>query len=316
VGCSDGTDVTTTADGRYEFQSPTDFYVDNQTLWFKDSGSYYDPNGEGAAIYSIGNYESMAVELHSTYAYPDDDADADSATRPDCFTSQSTVAVFVSALPIVLSSVLLWIKRSAPSSAITTFIGTSAAALFIYMAIAEEPYDMSDFWGYWLSVSGALYVWILADLIQCERRIARPPLIWGMNFGSLAFFVGMILSTEIYESENALPWILFNLLAMLPLALLGMAHNQVFLLVLCAIGWIMTTVRIASAISDALFDAAQVPIYFVVLAISGLSLAAAGWGLNKRQERIRGVLAGRLERLSLSRRIFPVELETEIFFLD
>jgi hypothetical protein len=309
VGCSDGTSVETTMRGIYELQSPHDFYVDNRTLWFKDLGLYDGRYGDGAIIYSIGNYTSMQMEMHSTYTPPDNDADSE--THPDCFRKQSTVAIFVSALPVVVSSVLLWIGRSAPSASITTYVGVSSAALFIYMAIVEEYYDMTEFWGYWLSISGALYVLILADLTHCKRRMAEPPLVWGVNFGSLAFFVGMILSTKIYELGNALPWILFNVLAMLPLALLGIAYNQVFLLVLCAVGWIMTTVRIASAISDALFDTAQVPIYFIVLAISGLLIAAAGWGLNKHQDRMRGVLVGRLERISLSRRIFPVESVTE-----
>ena len=57
-------------------------------------------------------------------------------------------------------------------------------------------------------------------------------------------------------------------------------------------------------------SAANVPIYFVVLAICGILLAGAGWWLHTKQDEFSSVLLYHMERLSLSRRMFPdVELE-------
>merc|ERR1712013_234399 len=156
------------------------------------------------------------------------------------------------------------------------------------------------------TVSGAMYVIVLSDLTHCKREaVARGPLIWGVNFGSLVFFIGMILLTGIFDEwGQAWPWFVFNLFAIAPLGVLGLAHGQVFLLVLSAIGWLMTTVKIASALAD-VAGTADVPIYFVVLALSGLLIAGAGWWLNKKQGEIQSVLGHRMERLSLSKRIFP-----------
>jgi hypothetical protein len=193
--------------------------------------------------------------------------------------------------------------------AITCYIGLSAVVVFLYLAIVGQTYGIEKFWWWWLSISGALYVVILSDLSHCKRQIARGPLIWGINFGALAFLIGMIFLTGIFELPGAWPWVTFNALALLPLGIVGLGHNLIFLLLLCALGWLMTTVKIASAITAAV-STAEVPIYFIVLAISGLLIAGAGWSLSKHQDQIQCVLCFYMERISLSRRVFP-EIESD-----
>eukprot|EP00804_Cyclotella_cryptica_P020130 CCRYP_014900-RA/>CCRYP_014900-RA protein AED:0.22 eAED:0.22 QI:0/-1/0/1/-1/1/1/0/581 len=304
VGCSDGKAVMTTINATtYTFQGPYDFFVDtNHTLWFKDYPPYYGDQIEtGTLIYSIDDYNTMDVKLHSTLSTSRNPAADD---VDDCWTKQSIVAIFVSAIPITLASVLLWVKRNAPSMAITSYIGLSTGAFLLYLASVGQTYGIENFWWWWLSISGALYVVILSDLSYCERQISHGPLIWGINFGALAFLLGMIFLTGIFELLGAWPWVAFNALALVPLGIVGLGHNLVFLLVLCALGWLMTTVKIASAISAAI-SAAEVPIYFIVLAIGGLLIAAAGWSLNKHQDQIQGFLFHHMEKICFSRRFFP-----------
>ncbi|KAL7476008.1 hypothetical protein ACHAW6_001899 [Cyclotella cf. meneghiniana] len=303
IGCSDGKIVTTTINSTIRtFQGPYDFFVDdNHTLWYKDYPSYYGDHIEtGTLVYSIVDYNTMEVKLHSTFSTS---RDAAADNRDNCWTKQSIFVIFVSAIPITLASVLLWLKRKAPSMAITSFIGLSAVAVSLYLAIVGQTDGIDKFWWWWLSISGALYVVILSDLSYCKRQIAHGPLIWGINFGALAFLIGMIFLTGIFELPGAWPWVTFNALALLPLGIVGLGHNLVFLLVLCALGWLMTTVKIASAIAAAV-SAAEVPIYFIVLAISGLLIASAGWFLNKHQDHIQRVLGFYMKRISLSRRVF------------
>jgi hypothetical protein len=268
----------------------------------------------------------MEVELHSTYTkskskqYTDGYSPMplpyeDVATNDEehnCWIKHSALAIFVSAVPVTLASVVLWLKRKAPSMAITSYIGLSAGACFLYLAILERENDVDGFWGWWLSISGALYLAILCDLTHCKRQIARCPLIWGINVSALAFFIGMIILTGIFESPTAWPWIIFNVLALIPLVIVGLGYSQVFLLVLCAVGWLMTAVKIASALAAIAAPTANVPIYFIVLAISGLLIAVTGWWLNKNQDELGSVICYHMERLSLSRRLFPdVVLELE-----
>ena len=220
IGCCDGKTLTTTDPSINELHGPYDFYIDNTTkvLWFKD----YPPSvgsqaGDGKLIYSITDYESMEVVLHSTYRRGSKTSSHEFTTdsgysKPyvppeeersgvvgggddvECITKKSILALFVSALPVSIASILLWIKRRAPSMAITSYVGISATASFIFMAIRGNTYDMDYFFRWWLSITGAIFVLTLVDLLSCKRKIAQSPLVWGINFGSLVFFVGMICS--------------------------------------------------------------------------------------------------------------------------
>jgi len=117
----------------------------------------------------------------------------------------------------------------------------------------------------------------------------------------------MIILTDIFGSTVAWPWIVFNVFTLIPLVLVGIGYSQVLLLVLCAVGWLMTAVKIASALAALAAPAANVPIYFVVLAASGLLIAGAGWWLNKNQDEFGSVICYHMERISLSRRMLPDE---------
>ena len=333
IGCCDGKTLTTTNPDINELHGPYDFFIDNSTkvLWFKDyPPSVGSQTGDGELIYSLSDYESMEVVLHSTYrkgykassyeptpgsayskAYVPPEEERSSSARVgddvECITKKSILALFVSALPVSIASILLWTKRRAPSMAITSYIGISAAATFIFMAIRGNTYDIDDFFRWWLSITGAIFVLTLVDLLSCKRNIAQSPLIWGINFGSLVFFVGMIMLTGIFNFDGVWRWIIFNALALVPLGILGLATNQPFLLVLCAVGWLMDSVKFASWISDALSND-EAPIQFIILAISGLLIAGAGWLLSKHQEEVHNVLCYQFEKLSISRKIFPEAL--------
>lgn len=330
IGCCDGKTLTTTDPSINELHGPYDFFVDNSTkvLWFKD----YPPSvgsqaGDGKLIYSLRDYESMEVVLHSTYRKGSKTSTYESTIGSDsskpyippeeersgvvgggddveCITKKSILALFVSALPVSIASILLWIKRHAPSMAITSYVGISATASFVFVAVQGNTYDMDDFYKWWLSLTGAIFVMMLVDLLSCKRKIAQSPLVWGINFGSLVFFVGMVMLTGIFYSDGAWRWIVFNALALVPLGVLGLATNQPFLLVLCAVGWLMDSVKFANWISDALSND-EAPIQFIVLAISGLLIAGAGWILSKHQEEVHNVLCYQFERISISRKVFP-----------
>mmetsp|Transcript_27955 Transcript_27955/g.80781 ORF Transcript_27955/g.80781 Transcript_27955/m.80781 type:complete len:619 (+) Transcript_27955:195-2051(+) len=332
IGCCDGKTLTTTNPSINELHGPYDFFIDNSTkvLWFKD----YPPTvgsqaGDGKLIYSISDYETMEVVLHSTYrkgsrlgSYEATTTTGNGYSKPyvppeemdstvdgaengmECMAKQSILALFVSAIPISVVSVLLWIMRRAPSMAVTSYIGISATASFTFIAVRGNSYDMDNFYRWWLSITGAVFVLVLVDLLSCKRKITHSPLVWGINFGSLVYFIGMIMLTGIFDLGNAWQWIIFNAFALVPLGIIGLATNQVFLLVLCAVGWLLDSVKFASWISDAM-PSDEAPIQFVVLAISGLLIAGAGWLLSKHQEEVHNVLCYQFERISISRKIFP-----------
>ena len=328
IGCCDGKTLTTTNPSINELHNPYDFFIDNSTkvLWFKDyPPSVGSQSGDGKLLYSISDYDTMDVVLHSTYKkgsrsyefatdgyskpyVPPEEKGSGSSSRAEngmeCMTKQSILALFVSAIPVSVVSILLWIRRSAPSMAITSYIGIGAMASFIFLAARGNAYEMGDFYEWWLSITGALFVLTLVDLFSCKRKIARSPLVWGINFGSLAYFAGMITLTGIFDIGGVWCWIIFNAFALVPLGILGLVTKQAFLLVLCAVGWLMDSVKFAYWLSDAMASG-EGPIQFVVLAISGLLIAGAGWLLSKHQEEVHNILCYQFERISVSRKIFP-----------
>mmetsp|Transcript_36962 Transcript_36962/g.66490 ORF Transcript_36962/g.66490 Transcript_36962/m.66490 type:complete len:619 (+) Transcript_36962:241-2097(+) len=324
VACCDGKTLRTTSDNPSDttLQSPHDFFVANSsnTLWWKDDPPYSGPRiGTGMLVYSIEDFSTMEAHLHSTFTAPrgytpptpndvnDNDAECWN-TRNKIEWQRSIMALFLCALPVTIVSVLLWTKRQAPSMAVTTFIGLSAAATFLFIVVDGGTDELDSFSQWWYSVSGALWMIVMTDLTFSKRHIARGPLIWGINFGALTFFVGMIILTGIFTEGQVWQWLVFNAFAVIPIAIFGISADQVFLLVLCAIGWLMDSVHIATLLSDSRPDVTA-PVFFVVLGISGLLIAGAGWLLNQHEEKVREILRDYMKRLSISRRLLPAEFD-------
>jgi len=319
IACCDGKTLQTTKDvsSNTTLLNPYGLYVENATkaLWFKDDAAYSGPfMGTGTLIYSVDDYETMELTLHSTYHAPrgykppadgDDAEDCDKVER-----QRALMALFLSTLPVTITSVLLWVKRHASSMSITTYVGLSASAIFLFVLFSGKEYYSN----WWYSISGLLFMLIMTDLSFCERSLAKDPFVWGINFGALAFFVGMIMLTGIFDQYHAWRWLVFNAFAIVPIGIVGLGTDQLFLLILCAIGWLMDSFRIAALLANDSPEAAA-PIYFVVLGTSGLLIAGAGWLLSKHQDHVHNVIEYHMEQLSISRRLLPelghVVLHTE-----
>lgn len=324
IACCDGKALWT-ASSNTTHRSPNDFFVANgtATLWYKDDPPYSGKQIDtGTLIYSLDT-KTMEETLHSIYhaphGYTQPVGDYNEAGN-DCWASQNKIArqraflaLFVSASPVAVVSVLLWIRRQASSMAVTAYIGLSAMATFLFILIGGEDH-IDTFLRWWFSVTGALWMIIMTDLSFSTRRVAKGPFIWGVNFGALIFFIGMIsltgvietmITKEIFDRKQAWRWLVFNVFAVAPIGIIGLASDQVFLLVLCAIGWLMDSVRIASLLAGDNPESGP-PVYFLVLATAGLLIAGVGWLLSKFQTRVHTVLVGYFEELSLSRSVFPV----------
>uniref|UniRef100_A0A7R9W4R8 Uncharacterized protein n=2 Tax=Pseudictyota dubia TaxID=2749911 RepID=A0A7R9W4R8_9STRA len=215
---------------------------------------------------------------------------------------RSILALFTSALPMTVVSILLWAKRNVSTMGLTTYIGISAVAISIYISVDPLGDRFQDFLEWWFSISGALWLAILTDIFFSNRpSVDLAPLVWGLNLGALAFMTGMIALTGVLQEDTLWRWLLLNVLSFAPLGVLGTATNQIFLLLLCALGFLADSFRLASWFVEGASPNVEVPIYFLVLAFAGLSISGFGWFLNRRQAMIHASLSRWFEQHSLSR---------------
>jgi len=77
--------------------------------------------------------------------------------------------------------------------------------------------------------------------------------------------------------------IAFFIFVLIPLVLVGTVTNRIFVTFLGACVFVVDAFKIGEEINSSLNNGLDVPIYFVVFAISGGIVILMGWFLNKRQ---------------------------------
>jgi len=289
-------------------QSPHDLIASNNTLWYKD----YPPSGlQGTVIFSL-DPSTMDETIHSRY-HGDQEAFHEVESRDikslddqrDCNNTverkRSIMALFTSALPMTVASMLLWTKKNVSTMGLTTHISISAVAICIYVCIDPLYEKLPTFLKFWHSVFGLVWLAILTDLYFSKRPgLVLTPLQWGLNFGAMAFTMGMIALTGVFEEDTLWRWILLNMLGFVPLGILGLATGQIFLLFLCALGFLADSFRLASWFVEDVDPNSEMPIYFLVLAFAGLCISGFGWFLSRHQAVVHARLSEWFEKLSLS----------------
>lgn len=118
-------------------------------------------------------------------------------------------------------------------------------------------------------------------------EVSSRPLVWGINAGVFAFVYG-ISAVYMSEIENCFwSWLLLTLTAFVPVTILGVATDNLFLSLLGATGFFADSLRFSMYLADRNSETDSVPIIFFVLAIAGLVIGAMGTLLTRNQDRIR-----------------------------
>jgi hypothetical protein len=296
-------------------------------LWYKKG---YDFDERGQPIFSL-DFTSMQEIIHSTFQKQNSSSSSDNNgpipkwSDEDCTSWIPRLAaiatVFASAVPMVLVSIALWCKRQVPSMSITTFLGLTVMAFSIFMAVVGITFDdavssvaFDNFTDWWCFSSALVGLIIMTDLFF-SNQVDKKPLAWAINFLALVYVAGLAMITTREMDNEIWFWLALNIMAVIPLGILGIAVGQILLVAICAVGFLADAFRLASWLIDRFLsnnEALAMPIYFVVLAVTGLAIAAFGWILNKHQDQLHSALVDFMERYSIS----GMMLEEGFYFAD
>ena len=187
--------------------------------------------------------------------------------------------IFVSALPIIVVSIILWAKKSISTCGSTAYIGVAALGLAIFIIIDPEGNSESGFLKWWFFATSTAWILILSYLlIETDDKRSKAPLSWGVNTGSIAFFIVMFYVVDLPNDaiEN---WIMINAFSFIPLIFVGLLSDQNFVVFLGAIGFAIDAWRLSSDLNLIL--------QFIVLGFTGIAIIFLGLWLRRNQDRIR-----------------------------
>ena len=287
IYCTNGSASVVPAVGTgplYKSGNIGNFFVDNGLLWFMQ---FYEKTGYGRLIYSL-NPETMDILLHSYKLRDENHGDDRNKDCHDRTRLQAFAILLVSIFPGTLISILAWYLKQIPSMAVTTFGGMYASFLLSYVVVVGDT-DGQSFISWhesWLCAMGSIWLVVLAylSLDRSTTETQRVPMNWGLVVSGMAFFAGTsMLLHENMDDDTFAFWVVWNLVVFLPLLLLGMATDSMFLVLFGGIGFLVDSVRVGAFVGSKVSDAAHGPVGFLVFAVAGLVAGALGYKLTQYQ---------------------------------
>jgi len=282
---------------------------DEGDLWYKESPR---DGSVGLKVYSLSP-GTMASTLHSTYIPPKPSPGHKNSTSPpyddDMCSEDASVrkkslsALLLSALPMLVISIRLWVTKCVPSMAVTTLVAASLVYITVYSMIRPDVPDLAiHLWfaigagALWITILGRRLLVLLSSVSASDDSSAAattrkmPPLIWGINAGGLCFFVGMLGATGMFDSDDWWRYLLATILCFVPLIVWGIGFDRVLLVVLGALGLLFDTWRMSLLVSSHLPTNVEFLVSFIVLGVGGILLGALGYWLSHYQDEIRYAL--------------------------
>jgi len=307
IHCTNGTKMTVMEDPtKRSHDGYFDFFVFDEVLWAKETTS--EPQERGDLVYSV-DIESMIMKLHSER----DDVNYKEATKcRNSVRKQASLSLFVVALPVTLVSVLIWRSKQIPSMGVTTSIGTTLIYGALIVMIDPKHFDRSQRWNWWFTISGAAWVLVLSYFVlKGTDNQAKGPMRWGLVIGGISYMGGTyMLVFDDFENDNFGRWLTWNVVALMPMTIIGAATRATFLMFLGALGFLIDAARLAEFFGDHIKGDEGVPVQFLVFSVAGIMVGALGMQLNKYQPLIENFAETKVKTLSelCSRRsINPVE---------
>jgi hypothetical protein len=263
------------------------FLAKDGILWFKENPSDYTQRG--VLIFSL-DPETMVQTLHSQPPLKPDHKPMKHECNPRL---EALGILFLTALPILIGSILLWIKKKVSSMGVLTYIGATLVYASLCFSVDHTPglYDRTEKW--WFTFSGLVYMLVLVYLLLMasnDNAMEKNPMRWGISIGGFAFVIrtAVWILHDGLERDTFWGWLLLTCIAFVPVTILGVASDSIFLVFLGAAGLFADSARFAQYLVDSTGSENNVvPIQFVVLSLSGVGIGALGVVLTKHQDMIR-----------------------------
>lgn len=275
------------------------YWSNGGEIWFMADPPERKTYDRGIA-YSM-NPSNMEVVAHGVYLQRD--AGDESGTQvvdlchsADELARKETITIFyISALPVLLLSLVLFMVKGISSLTVTGYIGVSMSVICLKMyndpESAGQPIEfIEEVNKHWFVWSTGLWMALLCIFVVI-RRVNTRTFSWGINTSSLLYFVSASI-LFFYDNASSTPewvrWVLINVLVYFPIAAIGVLYENNFLTFLGAgIGVLLDVVKVSNILVGTLNSyVPDVVVYFLLFSVSGVVLGSIGWELSKRQEEL------------------------------
>jgi len=277
---SDGSDVRqATGDA---IKSINQIWTFEGVLWFTTG----DWNNE--KLYSF-NVTTMEQTLQSTRTEGTDDEDTPECSEEDDILKISLTVLFLSCIPVIIASWIIYIYRNSVASMVLSFyLGSCGAVVTIYTAIDPDVNELDTVLKWWFLVTGLMMV-LTQSYFFLAKKLSPDVGTWSAFTAGLSYAVGACWVVGIFSNwESWRMWILVNIICFFPFIGLGLTLGQVFYLFLGAIGLVLDAVNASRRIGRATDD--NPIIQFIFLAVFGSLIIAGGIFVNKRSKNIQKVV--------------------------
>ena len=221
--------------------------------------------------------------------------------------------LFLSAFPTVTVSFFIGLVLKVPSMVLAYFGSILwMTVCFLYVIAPNFAIDSDGLYQFfrWFPVVVSAPFLIVLTFGSLTKRISNQLLAWGINFYALVYTVGMFVLLQVFSHEALWRWIVLTVLGIIPLIVISLATNKVFLMVLAALGLMIEAGRLAFYIATVANVAAGL-IISIVLAVLGITFGFVGFLLRKYHSNIQRKVQ-ELTRTYLGRWIQPTSSPSHI----
>ena len=196
--------------------------------------------------------------------------------------------LFLSAFPTVTVSFFIGLVLKVPSMVLAYFGSVLwMMVCFLYVIAPNFAIDSDGLYQFfrWFPVVVSAPFLIVLTFGSLTKRISNQLLAWGINFYALVYVVGIFVLLQVFSHEALWRWIVLTVLGIIPLIVISLATNKVFLMVLAALGLMIEAGRLAFYIATVTNVAAGL-IVSIVLAGLGITFGFVGFLLRKYHSNI------------------------------
>mmetsp|Transcript_16851 Transcript_16851/g.32019 ORF Transcript_16851/g.32019 Transcript_16851/m.32019 type:complete len:728 (-) Transcript_16851:158-2341(-) len=274
-----------------------DEYDDDDEEEEEEEGEESHTKNEGAQVIIDDFFENDITEASSASSTQGEDDDAMTITEQDkslfcsnrhfVTSKQALGALFLSSIPIVISSARAWIRFAIPSASISLFAGIGLLCMCGWGV--ADPWDIFDGLIAWLMFGTPVWTFVCTYQLVVNPRVSRPPLWWSLYFILTALFAVLLfveyadVSRPMYfVGERMWSWLVELALFDLPILIIAILTDSRYFFTLAVIACASQASTIAWLVSDPPTSYLYVGVGNIIIAVIFLCIYRSRESLHLR----------------------------------
>ena len=231
---SDGSNYTTINFASASNANPRALKASNGSLFFKADAPYgyagelgvvyrSDPPFTTATLLSVPN--SGSVPPPSPPVAPGTVPGGDGCDNVVGFRTMAIAFLFITSLPVLLTSVTLWSKLHTPSMSFATFCGVSAVVINVY-AIIDPAGSVADIFIRWWFFAFSTAWLVVYVVLKLQNRIDLTTFRWAVDIGCIAYVASMHAIVHVPFTTDWWRWVIYQFTMLLPMVILALVSTN------------------------------------------------------------------------------------------